>query len=99
MKGLKMNINSLPNMNPEIYARKYAAENNISIETAREQLKAKYGDPSNQTLFQTNSSNSFADVLLANISTKIEEADDEVFDYAYRFNVSLDEAKEALKKD
>ena len=41
-------INSLPNMDPESYAKQYASENNISVEEARTQLKAKYGDPKAQ---------------------------------------------------
>jgi len=42
-------INSLPNMDPESYAKQYASENNISVEEARTQLKAKYGDPKAQS--------------------------------------------------
>jgi len=52
-----MSVNFLPNMNPDMYAKKYASENNISVNEAKEQLRAKYGDP--QPMFTPNSSQSF----------------------------------------
>ena len=39
------NNEMLPKADPEEYAEQYAQENDISIEEAREELKAKYGEP------------------------------------------------------
>ena len=33
-------------INPDSYAQKYAEQNNISLEEAKQELKAKFGDPS-----------------------------------------------------
>lgn len=44
-------------MNPDVFARQFATQNNISLSEAREQLRAKYGDPTqggqnaNQSIF------------------------------------------------
>ena len=56
---MSMNVN-LPNVDPETYAQQWATNNNISIEEAREQLRAKYGDPQapNQSIFNQKSSGS-----------------------------------------
>lgn len=35
-----------PQMDPDAYAQKYAEQNNISLEEAKQELKAKFGDPS-----------------------------------------------------
>ena len=59
-------INSLPNMDPESYAKQYATENNISVDEARTQLRAKYGDPqapSGSIFSQNNAQNNIFDSL------------------------------------
>ena len=43
-----MNVN-LPKMDPEAYARQYASQNNVSMDEARNQLRAQYGDPAQQS--------------------------------------------------
>lgn len=35
----------MPPMNPDVYAQKYATENGISLDDAKNQLRAKFGDP------------------------------------------------------
>ncbi len=35
----------MPPMDPNAYAQKYASENGISLDEAKEQLRAKFGDP------------------------------------------------------
>ncbi len=37
-----------PQMDPEAYAQQYAKEHGISVEQAREELKAQFGDPQQQ---------------------------------------------------
>lgn len=36
-------------INPDSYAQKYAEQNNISLEEAKQELRAKFGDPSQDT--------------------------------------------------
>lgn len=35
----------MPPMNPDVYAQKYATENGISLDDAKNKLRAKFGDP------------------------------------------------------
>lgn len=58
-------INSLPKLNPEQYAQKYAQDNNLSIEQARVELQSQYGEPQAPQAFQQQecgSSNSYANL-------------------------------------
>ena len=34
-----------PKMDPDAYAKMYAAQNNISLEQAKTELRAKFGEP------------------------------------------------------
>ena len=52
-----MTVN-FPNMDPEAYARQYASNNNVSMDEARKQLKAQYGDPTQQSSSTSSTSSS-----------------------------------------
>ena len=60
-------------MNPNVIARQFATQNNISLSEAREQLRAKYGDPTqggqnaNQSIFAQAGFN-FGNLTLSNNS-------------------------------
>ncbi len=41
--------NMPPKMNPDLYAKKYAEENGISVQEAKDLLKSMYGDPAAKT--------------------------------------------------
>ena len=41
----KMAVSFNPGMNPDEYAKTYAAQNNMSVDDAKAELKSKYGDP------------------------------------------------------
>ncbi len=44
-----MSVSFNPGINPDDYAKTYAAENNMSVDDAKVALKAKYGDPQKPT--------------------------------------------------
>ena len=55
-----MSINSINVFqDPNVYAQQYANQNNMSLEEAKSELKAKYGDPQQPSLNFQNSSNPF----------------------------------------
>lgn len=49
MNEINLNTNysnfNQPKADPETYAKQYAAENNLSLEEAKNELRAKFGDP------------------------------------------------------
>lgn len=50
------------NQSPDAYAQIYATQNNISLSEAKEELKEKYGDPSQDSIMSFgNSSTSYSD--------------------------------------
>ena len=58
MTTISNNFSQLPpaNMDPNAYAQKYANENNISLEEAKAELSAKYGEPTkpDNSIFESN---------------------------------------------
>ena len=91
---MSMNIS----FNPDIYARQYASQNGISFDEAKTVLKSKYGDPDkNQSVFSIGGgSDSFTSTTKGPTAEAI-DADNQVQNYADHYNVSLSEAREALR--
>lgn len=71
MTSIPSNPNNLPpRQDPDTYAKTYATQNGITVDEAKEQLRAKYGDPkpqNDESIFSNNNTeNSSAN--LSNIS-------------------------------
>lgn len=90
---MSMNIS----FNPDIYARKYASQNGISFDEAKTVLKSKYGDPDKNSVFSIGGgSDSFTSTTKKPTANAI-DADNQVQNYADHYNVSLSEARNALR--
>jgi len=58
-------------MDPDSYAQSYATKNGLSLEAAKEELKSKYGDPTqpdNSSIFASNETSSENNSVANNIS-------------------------------
>lgn len=100
-----------PKMDPDVYARIYAAQNNITVEEAKEELKSKYGAPQQQSQFQginfnNNIHNLGTDVFQSSQTRGVEgpqkegdmrDPNREAEKYAMDKGISLEEAKAELK--
>lgn len=58
MQAINFMTSSRPNpsIDPDTYAKNYAAQNGISVDEAKEQLKAQYGEPNKPTALSDTSS-------------------------------------------
>ena len=60
MTNISANYNYLPaRQDPDTYAKTFATQNGITVDEAKEQLKAKYGDPkpqNDESVFTNNNS-------------------------------------------
>ena len=99
-----MSVNSVSfGQNPDDYAKTYAAQNNLSVEEAKQELKSKYGDPQQDG---GNISSIFGDSATALISNENQitswldvpfmDPDAYAQQYADENGITLDEAKEKL---
>ncbi len=109
-------INALSNQsfqgiktNPDDYAQEYANKNGLSLEEAKEELKAKWGDPQKPDTTSSDYNTSVFDKYTAEDNTLVGAYDeteegkainpDEFAQfYADEKGISLDEAKEELKE-
>ena len=90
---MSMNVSFFPN--PDYEAKMYADKNGISLDKAKSELKTKYGDP-DTSVFAGGGSDTFTPSSKIPSAHTI-EADNEVQNYASHNNVTLSEAREALR--
>ena len=82
--------------NPDIYAQKYASQNGISVDKAKSELKSKYGDPDKNSVFSAQQSDSFTSTTKTPSANAV-DADNQAWNYAEHYGVSLSEARDALR--
>ena len=99
-----MSVNSVgfQPQNPDDYAQTYADQNNISLDEAKSQLKAKYGDPTQDgsnapSIFSATGSDELQSV--GDIPAFGMDPDAYAQQYADENGITLDEAKALLKEE
>lgn len=64
-------LNNQPmRQDPDSYAKIYAEQNGISLTEAKEQLKEKYGDPSQESIMNFNNGNSVTDSFTSSVNNE-----------------------------
>ena len=89
-------------MDPDTFAQNYADQNGLSLDEARQQLQSQYGEPDQQNGMQGNQTGSVDD-LIQDLYGTVNNSDLQNYDpdtiaqqYATKYNISLEEALEAL---
>lgn len=99
-----MSISFNPGVNPDDYAKTYAAQNNMSVEDAKQELKTKHGDPdkNNASIFDTTSvkGGNNAETDESRAAAAMSNIDPDVFaqQFANENGMSLDEAIKELEE-